>query len=349
MLEHHMPSGGCPHQLRVSTVLSAMASCIDEGCPAHLMAGWRTLCDLTGATRLRLGAALTRTGTLADLTYRQFSHAWAQMATAVDAAPVPSFRGVAEEDRAAHLDAVRRDVDAEAANERLEEVLDALVEASVPERYKAASRALAVDWTDHETWSRPRGKDDPQPAADPTAAWGHAKRNAPGAKDRLFFGYYAQVATMVADERGEAVPELVRRIAFRSPRTDPPAVMATTLVRAYNAGVLPGDVLADCGYSNRDPQTFASALGRSGARGLGASGPRALGGEPRRGPAPHRSWAPGHPQRSDRLQWQLLLPGHPEGVVGPRATRATSVGGGDRRPRRGDQGPQPLQARTGLL
>ena len=265
MLEDHMPSGGRPRQLRVSTVLLAMAFCIDEGRPAHLMAGWRTLCDLTGATRLRLGAALTRTGTLADLTYRQFSHAWAQMAIAVDAAPVPSFRGVAEEDRAAHLDAVRRDVDAEAANERLEEVLDALVEASVPERYKAASRSLAVDWTDHETWSRPRGKDDPQPAADPTAAWGHAKRNAPGAKDHLFFGYYAQVATMVADERGEAVPELVRRIAFASPRTDPPAVMATTLVRAYNAGVAPGDVLADCGYSNRDPETFASALERSGA------------------------------------------------------------------------------------
>ncbi len=124
---------------------------------------------------------------------------------------------------------------------------------------------IAVDWTDHETWSRPRGKDDPVPAADPTASWGHAKRNAPGAKDQVFFGYYAQVATMVADKRGEAVPELVRRIAFASPRADPPAVMATTLVRAYEAGVVPGDVLADCGYSNRDPQTFASPLGRAGA------------------------------------------------------------------------------------
>ncbi len=65
---------------------------------------------------------------------------------------------------------------------------------------------------------------------------------------------------MVKEERGEAVPELVRRIAFAAPREDLPAVMATTLVRAYNAGVAPGDVLADCGYSNRDPETFASAL-----------------------------------------------------------------------------------------
>ncbi|MDA8184368.1 MAG: hypothetical protein M0035_08105 [Actinomycetota bacterium] len=265
VIDAQMPKGGRPRQLPVSTVLLAMAFAIDDGRPAHLAAGWRTLADLPAMTRRCLGAAATRTGILADVTYRQFSHAWAQMMRAIDPAPVPSFKGVAKEDRAAHLDAVRRDVDEETANERLEEVLDALVEASVPERYKPKSHSLAVDWTDQETWSRPRARDDPTPANDPTASWGHAKRNAPGAKDHLFFGYYAQVATMVADERGAAVPELVRRIAFASPRSDPPAVMSTTLVRAYEAGVPPGDVLADCGYSNRDPKTFAGALRRAGA------------------------------------------------------------------------------------
>ena len=83
---------------------------------------------------------------------------------------------------------------------------DALVEASVPDAYKSASRSLAVDWTDHETWSRPRSKEDEQPPNDPDASWGHAKRNAPGAKDCLFFGYYAQVATMVPDEGGPPAP-----------------------------------------------------------------------------------------------------------------------------------------------
>ncbi len=264
-LQALMPSSGRPRQLAVHTVLCAMAFAIDEGRPAHLAAGWRTLCDLPGATRLRLGASVTRTGTLAEATYRQFSHAHRTMVQAIDPAPVPSFRGVAEDDRATHLDAARQGADAEVAEERLARVLDQLVEASVPERYKTASRALAVDWTDHETWSRPRGKDDPQPANDPTASWGHAKRNAPGANDHLFFGYYGQVATMVKEERGEAVPELVRRIAFAAPKKDPPAVMAETLVRAYNDGVSPGDVLCDCGYSNRDPDTFAGPLGRAGA------------------------------------------------------------------------------------
>ena len=260
-----MPSGGRPRQLPAHTVLCAMAFAIDEGRPAHLAAGWRTLQGLPGATRLVLGAAVTRDGALHDVTYRQFSHAHRTMLKVIDPAPVPSFRGVAEDDRAAHLHAVRRDVCAQVQEERLQRVLDQLVEASIPERYKGLSRSLAVDWTDHETWSRPRGKDDPVPANDPTASWGHAKRNAPGAKDQLFFGYYGQVATMVKEERGPSLPELVRRIAFQSPRTDPPAAMAAVLVRAYEDGVVPGDVLCDCGYSNRDPETFASPLRRAGA------------------------------------------------------------------------------------
>jgi len=265
LLEGHMPSGGRPRQLPAKTVLLAMAFSIDEGRPAHLVAGWRTLGDLPAMTRRRLGAAVTGTGTLSDVTYRQFSHAHRTMLSAIDPAPVPSFRGVAEDDRGVHLGAVRDGIDTEAKEERLQSVLDALVESSIPERYKTASRALAVDWTDHETWSRPRARDDPQPANDPTASWGHAKRNAPGAKDHLFFGFYAQVATMVKAERGPSVPEFVRRIAFDSPRTDPPEAMAETLVRAFTDNVVPGDVLCDCGYSNRDPETFASPLRRKGA------------------------------------------------------------------------------------
>jgi hypothetical protein len=242
-----------------------MAFAIDEGHPAHLVAGWRTLQELACKTRRRLGAAITSTGTLHEASYRQFSHAHREMVKTIDASPVPSFRGVAHDDRATHLDALRAGIDAEAKEERLSFVLDQLVEASVPNRYKAATHALAVDWTDHETWSRPRAVDDPVPAPDPTASWGHAKRNAPGAKDQLFFGYYGQVATMVREERGPEVPELVRRVAFASPRTDPPTAMAKTLVRAYADGVVPGDVLADCGYSNRDPQNFASPLRLAGA------------------------------------------------------------------------------------
>ncbi len=142
IFEALMPSTGRPRQLGAHTVLLAMAFAIDEGRPAHLVAGWRTLWDLPGATRLRLGAAVTRTGTLEQVTYRQFSHAHRTILGAIDPAPVPSFRGVTEDDRAAHLVAARRGVDTETATERLRRVLDQLVEASVPERYKNLSRAL---------------------------------------------------------------------------------------------------------------------------------------------------------------------------------------------------------------
>ena len=77
----------------------------------------------------------------------------------------------------------------------------------------------------------------PSPANDPDASWGHAKRNAPGAKDHLFFGYYAQVATMVHDEGRPRRPRVrpPHRLCA-PPRDDPAAVMADTLVRAAELG-----------------------------------------------------------------------------------------------------------------
>jgi hypothetical protein len=41
--------------------------------------------------------------------------------------------------------------------------------------------------------------------------------------------------------------------------------MTQTLVRLRDDGIVLGDVLADCGYSNRQPQTFAAPLRRAGA------------------------------------------------------------------------------------
>ena len=121
---------------------------------------------------------------------------------AIDPSPVPSFKGVGPNERASWLKAARSGVDPTAKRAVVHRVAQDLVDSSVPAEHKDSSRSLAIDWTDHETWSRPRAKDDPQPANDPDASWGHAKRNAPGAKDHLFFGYYAQVATMVKDDGG---------------------------------------------------------------------------------------------------------------------------------------------------
>jgi hypothetical protein len=238
---------------------------LDAGRPAHVVAAWRALSGLDVADQLSIGFAQCTDGGWRAATYRQLSDTFSVLCRGIDPSPVPSFRAVPDDERALHLAATRTDVDALANAARLDAVSDALVEASVPAAYKCASSSLAVDWTDHETWSRPRPAEDVMPANDPDASFGHAKRNAPGAKDYLFFGYYAQVATMVRDEGGAPVPELVRRIAVHAPRLDPAALMAETLVRMSGDGVALGDVLADCGYSNRHPQTFAAPLRASGA------------------------------------------------------------------------------------
>ncbi len=267
MFDEAMPTGGRPRQLPARTVILGVMLAFEQGRPAQLSAAHRALSALPFADQVVLGfAVVDAEGEYHLATYRQFSDAFSVMCTSIDPTPVPSFKGVEENDRRSHLEAARASVQAEARQRALHQVTDALVEASVGEPYKSASTSLAIDWTDHETWSRPRAKDDPQPANDPDASFGHAKRNAPGAKDCLFFGYYAQVATMVRDEGGDVVPELVRRIAFEAPRLDPAAVMARTLVRTAEEGIGLGDVLGDCGYSHRDPVNFANPLRRAGAR-----------------------------------------------------------------------------------
>ena len=115
-----------------------------------------------------------------------------------------------------------------------------------------ASSSYAIDWTDHETWSRPpptkrAERDDAEPishdtepqtpnndghCADPEAAWGHRRGDAPGQKDETFFGYYPQAATTVNDENAPKVPELVRRIHPSSCDVDPPRAFVPVLKSA---------------------------------------------------------------------------------------------------------------------
>lgn len=76
----------------------------------------------------------------------------------------------------------------------LQRLLDAALDASVPAAYKEAS-SLALDWTDVASFAHPPGKDGL--SADPEAAWGHRRGGGPGEKSELFFGHYANLATMV--------------------------------------------------------------------------------------------------------------------------------------------------------
>jgi hypothetical protein len=92
---------------------------------------------------------------------------------------------------------------------------DDLLEASIPAARQDTTRALAVDWSDMETFSRPPSTGS-RDCADPEASRGHRKNNRPGPKDELSCGYYLSAATMMREEHGPPVPELAHRMTLTS-------------------------------------------------------------------------------------------------------------------------------------
>ena len=145
----------------------------------------------------------------------------------------------------------------------LQEVADALLEASVPSSAKDATSSYAVDWTDVESFSTRRRVEGAY--NDPDASWGPSQRGRTGEKDDRFFGYYLQLATMVSDDGGAKVPELARRMALTSCHVDPPPAFVGVLEAMAASGVAVGDVIVDAGYAHRVPEHWALPLRRIGA------------------------------------------------------------------------------------
>jgi hypothetical protein len=190
----------------------------------------------------------------------------------------------------------------------------AVLEASVPERAKAAPAALAVDWTDMESFACPPVPE-VRPSADPEASWGHRRGTGPGQKDELFFGYYLSAATMVNEDDGPAVPELVRRATLSSCHVDPVPAFVPALKELARSGVALGDVLADSGYAHRVAEHWALPLRAAGAEIVTDLHPADRG--------PRGTFA-----GAICCQWQLVLPGHTPRPVSPGA-----AGQGRQRPR----------------
>jgi len=263
-IEARMPTGGRPRQLPVRTLMAGILLAIADDRPAQLTRVHQALIGLPAADQVRLGIVTDTPTGCHTLTYRQTERTFTTMIATMDPTPVPSFAGIEPAQRAAHLAATRGGIDAPQRESRLLSFCDALLEASIPPTHRHQSTSVAVDWTDHATWARPARPE--SLAADPDASWGHRNTNTPGTKDGLFFGYYAQAVTTVADEDGPAVPELVRRVSLDPPSVDPPTVMANILGRMHAAGVAVADVLADSGYAHRVAERWAQPLRRIGAR-----------------------------------------------------------------------------------
>ncbi len=181
-IEALLPAGVRPRQLKVRTLLAGMLLTLADHRPAHLTRVHQALTGLPETDRIRLGVVAGWKHGPHLLTCRQTERTCGLVVTALEKK---------------HPDG--------APSADLAATLDALLEASIPPEHKDTTRALAVDWSDLETFSRPppqRGGD----CADPEASWGHRRGDSPGQKDELFYGYYISAATMVTEDNGPPSP-----------------------------------------------------------------------------------------------------------------------------------------------
>jgi hypothetical protein len=189
-IEALLPIGVRHRQLRVRTLLAGMMLTQADCRPAHLTRVRDALIALPADDQVRLGVTEDWAGGPHLLTYRQTERTFGLVAGALGG------------DHPGGL-----------PPDRLQRICDALLEASIPAGFKNASRSLAVDWTDLESFSRPPPHGTSN-CADPEASWGHRKNNLLRTQDELFYGYYLSAGVMMPEENGPAVPE------FAPPRRD---------------------------------------------------------------------------------------------------------------------------------
>jgi hypothetical protein len=241
-IEIMLPIGVRRRQLRVRTLLTGMLLALADRRPAHLTEIHAALTALPEAGQVRLGVIAYRKTGPHQLTCRQTEH---------------TFRLAAR--------ALSKDEPGGAPSPALQTVCDALLEASIPETLKHLSTALAADWTDMESWSRPPRHGTTE-CAGPEAHWGHRNSSLPGPKGEMFFGYYLSLAAMTREENGPPVPELARRMTASACDRDPVRQLAAVLLHMPGAGIPLGDILNDSGYAHRDADAWASPLRNAGAQ-----------------------------------------------------------------------------------
>jgi hypothetical protein len=241
-IEVMLPAGVRSRQLTVLALLAGMCLTQADGRPAHLTRVHQALTALPEAEQQRLGIMTDWKHGPHQLTYRQTEYTFALVTAAL-----------------------AKDQPDGLLSAQLQAACDDLLEASIPGQHKDTSTALAVDWTDMETFSRPPPKGT-RDCADPEASWGHRKDNRLHRDDELFYGYYLSAAIMMPDEHGPHVPEYARRITLSSCRSDPVPAFVPVLTALPAAGIPLGDILADSGYSYRVPANWAIPMRTAGAQ-----------------------------------------------------------------------------------
>ena len=240
-IEALLPASARGRQLTARTLLTGMLLVLDDRRPAFLTEVRAALIALPETDQARLGVtAEWKTGPH-QLTYRQVEH---------------THRLVSK--------APGKDSPDGASSNALQSACDCLLEASIPAAHKNGSSALAADWTDVESWSRPP-RHGTTACADPEAAWGQPNSNLPGPKGEMFSGYFLSAVVMTREEHGPPVPELARRMTVCSCHLDPVRALVPVLTALPAAGIPLGDITGDSGYAHRDAQAWATPLRQAGA------------------------------------------------------------------------------------
>jgi hypothetical protein len=132
-IETMLPTGVRHRQLRVRTLLLGMMLTLADRRPAHLTEVHAQLTVLPGPDQVRLGVTEQWKTGPHQLTYRQAERTFGLITAALG-----------------------KDTPDGTPPAALTAVMDDLLEASIPGEHKDASASLAADWTDVESFSRPR-------------------------------------------------------------------------------------------------------------------------------------------------------------------------------------------------
>jgi len=289
-IEMLLPVGVRRRQLHVRTLMLGILITLAEHRPAHLRRIHQALLGLADPDKRRLGVIVQCKSGPHELTYRQVEYTFTRVVRALckenpDGAPSQALSETIDSLIEASVTALGRpqstclavdwsDYESFARpprkprekTEAHQNAQPAPADTDAPQQTQQEPQQHGEqEQTQEQTQEQDKDEDGKAGCADTEAAWGHRKVNHPG-KAQMFYGYYLQAATIVKQDGGPEIPELVARITLASCKHDPPAMIVPVLERMHKQGIKLGDLLADPGYSYRLPESFAAPI-----RALGAS------------------------------------------------------------------------------
>jgi hypothetical protein len=268
---------GRPRPLPVRAVLAALLCLALDDRPLFLTDATRLLfCQLPAASRRLLGVPGTATTERAFLAaYRRVRYCFGQILKVADPSALPKNRRLTQDELKARTKAMTPE-QATAARDRLEALVNALLEASVAvltdDERAAFDGCTGLDATPVPLFSRGPSKRTGLSASDPDGGWyvregDHREREDDKGKPlrKICWALEATIATTARPPHAEpACPNLAIGLALTRPGEDPGGTGARVLASAAARGHKTGWLGYDRAYTQALPQRFhlpARALG----------------------------------------------------------------------------------------